>query len=575
MTQATGASHSGSGGGIRETLISITIALVMAFVFRAFVIEAFVIPTGSMAPTLLGEHMRFRSPESGRVWTVNPWHYQMGPGGQRGPALPTQQNISVTDPANGQQLPEATVRRESGDRILVLKYLRGLFDPERFDVVVFKAPHEPQQNYIKRLIGLPGEQLALVDGDVFTRTPGPGESFGPDDQAWSRPGWRIARKPERVQRAVWQKVFSSDDQPLKPTKDDRYWFVSPWKGEGAWQIQNRPSYDFDGSGPGVLRWDAKEWPINDRYAYNQIPPARNSRPDPRSKFPPSPNTTLFPVSDVRMSAGIEPRGTSPLDVAAVLLARGHEFRAEIVGTRARLTMREAPRVGEPEPGWTMLGETALASPIAPGRTTNVEFWHVDQQLELWIDGRLALSAPYEWSPADRVRWSTGRTVQELLAREAATGDDPWADAALFDGRWPEPRWEIQGGAARLHRVGLFRDLHYQPVLVDAQTLTAAHPRTTITLGKAGQTNADGSPRTDLQGRPIQDQYFVCGDNSPQSQDSRKWDSVDPWVAVEIDNTIGTVPAKLMIGRAFMVYFPSLVRDRAVPMVDFGRLRWIW
>ncbi len=42
--------------GTKETIESIVIALILAFVFRAFIVEAFVIPTGSMAPTLNGAH---------------------------------------------------------------------------------------------------------------------------------------------------------------------------------------------------------------------------------------------------------------------------------------------------------------------------------------------------------------------------------------------------------------------------------------------------------------------------------------------------------------------------------------
>ena len=41
----------------RETVESIVVAVVLAFLFRAFVAEAFVIPTGSMAPTLQGRHL--------------------------------------------------------------------------------------------------------------------------------------------------------------------------------------------------------------------------------------------------------------------------------------------------------------------------------------------------------------------------------------------------------------------------------------------------------------------------------------------------------------------------------------
>src|SRR5215510_5209458 len=46
--------------GFRDTIESIVIALIFAFVFRAFVVEAFVIPTGSMAPTLYGLHGQHR-----------------------------------------------------------------------------------------------------------------------------------------------------------------------------------------------------------------------------------------------------------------------------------------------------------------------------------------------------------------------------------------------------------------------------------------------------------------------------------------------------------------------------------
>src|SRR5688572_28888426 len=42
---------------VRETLESIVVAFILAFVFRAFIVEAFVIPTGSMAPTLYGDHL--------------------------------------------------------------------------------------------------------------------------------------------------------------------------------------------------------------------------------------------------------------------------------------------------------------------------------------------------------------------------------------------------------------------------------------------------------------------------------------------------------------------------------------
>src|SRR5262249_7068799 len=61
----------------------------------------------------------------------------------------------------------------TGDRVLVSKYIYDtLARPERFDVVVFKYPVEPQKkhvpmNYIKRLCGRPGETVALYYGDLY------------------------------------------------------------------------------------------------------------------------------------------------------------------------------------------------------------------------------------------------------------------------------------------------------------------------------------------------------------------------------------------------------------------------
>lgn len=72
------------------------------------------------------------------------------------------------------------------------------------------------------------------------------------------------------------------------------------------------------------------------------------------------------------------------------------------------------------------------------------------------------------------------------------------------------------------------------------------------------------------------QYFMCGDNSAASLDSRLWDEPSPWLAENFGSaTAGVVPEELIVGRAFFVYFPSMNRERGFPIPDFGRLRWIW
>ena len=73
-------------GGYRDTIESILIAFILAFIFRAFVVEAFVIPTGSMAPTLLGAHARFTCDDCGYAFEAN----YSSPGGSSDQNIPAE-----------------------------------------------------------------------------------------------------------------------------------------------------------------------------------------------------------------------------------------------------------------------------------------------------------------------------------------------------------------------------------------------------------------------------------------------------------------------------------------------------
>ena len=55
----------------RDTVEAIVVALILALVVRGFEAQAFVIPTGSMAPTLMGRHKELSCPQCGFVYTVN------------------------------------------------------------------------------------------------------------------------------------------------------------------------------------------------------------------------------------------------------------------------------------------------------------------------------------------------------------------------------------------------------------------------------------------------------------------------------------------------------------------------
>ena len=88
-----------------------------------------------------------------------------------------------------------------GDRILVNKYGYAFDDPERWDVVVFKFPGNGEMNYIKRLVGLPGETLQVYQGDLFSR---PLEDRG---------DFQIERKPADTVAAMLQPVYDTDFEP--------------------------------------------------------------------------------------------------------------------------------------------------------------------------------------------------------------------------------------------------------------------------------------------------------------------------------------------------------------------------
>ncbi len=535
---------------VKDTLISIVIAFTLAFVFRGFVVEAFVIPTGSMAPTLLGGHMQFRGPSTGYSWAVGPWDdqpyssTQTGPGGQA---------IVVHDPISGEEvIPPPRIPLRSGDRILVLKYLYTVMEPSRYDVVVFKNPHsDPSQNYIKRLIGLPGEEIALVDGDVFARP----ANHGPDDPGkglWEQDGWQIARKGHTQQMAVWQTVYDSAYAPpdgsgvSRPWDTDRpaEWDLAPntytCNGDQRTELffdQNKQR--FAGRAP-YSRNGYDTWAIDDRYAYDEGPAGGFQS-----------GSARFPVSDVRLHLGIEPTGDGVPHVEAWVRARGMDFRASIDGATATLDWREQAGEAGVLGKWETLASGTI-TPLSKGRVTNIEFWHSDQSLRLFVDGVLVARHDYDWSPARRVYGVTGRSLNQLLSGKTSE-INPLADARLY--RVPDVRWAFSGGPFRLYRVGIDRDLHYQAGVMPREPVPA------LATSPAAPLVLNG------------DQFFCCGDNSPQSLDGRLWGKPEPWVSYEFGPDPGVVPRDLMLGKAFFVYWPA-PHWRTVPIPDFGKMRFI-
>ncbi|MBU6413784.1 MAG: hypothetical protein KGS45_09935 [Planctomycetes bacterium] len=556
---------------MKETILSLTISFVFAFVFRGFVVEAFMIPTGSMAPTLMGAHMRFHNPETGYNWSVGPWNLQRDnqtPFAQQGT---TKQPVRVNDPMSREEIGGGTgltnVRPSAGDRIFVLKYLDKVFEPSRFDVVVFKNPLRPDQNFIKRLLGLPGEDVALVEGDVFAR---PATAGVPNEQSWTGSAWNIQRKPEIVQRAVWQLLFDSAYTPIPSTTTtiNRGSFQTPWLGSGSgWDMSRKSVYRYSSTDTTRLAWDHARLPIVDVYPYNQIPQFVSNDLY-ASLFGPKPNldnffrrgslyALVYPVSDIKIAANIKP-DTAGLKTAAVIEARGHQFRARIEGSTATIEMRKGT-----DGAWTSMA-TANAT-LEVGVATPVEFWHADQSLSLYVDGKRIAYATYDWKPDERLQNVIGidSVKAGVWQRDRLTALNQ-ASAMTRSQAW----FEFSGSALEMYHVVLARDIHYQAAIYSPQNQETGDVHT-----RAGQPALATNPFSTLT--LGSGEFFCCGDNSPASSDGRLWDVPNPWVANEFKDQPGVVDQRLMIGKAVLVYLPGIGRRGDIPMLDFGRMRWIW
>lgn len=490
------------------------ISFVMAFVFRSYVVEPFRIPTGSMAPTLLGAHMQFSSPETGYDWTVNPRDYT----NTRTP-LPVQGSrragldpVIVRDPMTGRAIRESDMPLRAGDRILVLKYLYLLREPRRYEVVVFKNPEDPKVNLIKRLVGLPGEEILIADGDVFAR---PAGSDAP---------WRITRKPDRTQEEVWSTFYTSDAAPIPGSLTA---WKSPWAGEG-WDTSGR-EYRWNSADATTLRWDPSVTPIVDLTPYNDTLPSGSSA-----------RAIHFPVGDLRVRARVRP-DTAGLAARLTITARGHEFEAVITPASAQLRVRAAG-----SESWDVLAEHAGAF-LPEGVFTALEFWHADEALQLRVDGEKVLEAEYEWSPAERYRFAAG------AGRDRVEPADPGTYAPVG------VSMAFENAPLTLAGVALDRDLYYRPQRINGRYYRATHPSYPAVL----------SP----------DQYFMLGDNSAASHDGRGWTRVNPWIGEQLGYDAGVVHRTLILGKAFMVYWPAPYYAKvppglSLPVPDAGHMRFI-
>ena len=149
-----------SGQGFRKSVVreyfeSICVAVILAFFVRTFVVQAFKIPSGSMEPNLLiGDHL-----------LVNKFVFA--------PAMTSLERAL---------LPIDPIRRG--------------------DIIVFKYPEDPSRDFIKRVIGLPGDTIEMRNKKVYVNGKALDEPYAhfiyPPDEAFRRAGYRVARRSAAI-----------------------------------------------------------------------------------------------------------------------------------------------------------------------------------------------------------------------------------------------------------------------------------------------------------------------------------------------------------------------------------------
>ncbi len=532
-------------GSIRDTVESIWVAIIVALVLRAFVLEAFVIPTGSMAPGLMGEHWDLVCPACG-------YEYAYGV-----PRMTPEQagrlNRSRPHPPAGAHCPNCRKPyhdgREflsGGDRVLVLKYLYRLVPPKPFDVVVFRNPQNNRENYIKRLIGLPGETIEIVHGDVFV---------SPTPQAPRQ----IRHKPRVAQEAMWQTVFNND---YRPNGDYRRGVRSPqWvpSGRDVWRTDaygRRFEYT-GGPGAGELAFESDPGIFGPHYGYNALEGESAVDPD------------VDVCTDLRLSVEFIP-AQAGATVALALSSFDDRFRAELSadGT-ARLLYRRQDWPGE---RWDSWGTAALGA-LEFGRGYEVALANADLSVRLVVDGSVVLEVS-EGYPKDY------QTLKERVAR-----------AEMVPVPVPQVHLSVWGGRCELRHLHLMRDVYYtnlNPTPPPTGPLGEYARKLGLKLhGRLDGWGTMGHPITLArhEDNPDLDEFFVLGDNSPQSLDSRGWTWTAPTLRLYADAEgtqplyqLGTVPRYNLIGKAFFVYWPAGFRPpglAGLPIVpNFGKMRFV-
>ncbi len=616
-TPQTATPPSGGLHALRETLESIVIAFVLAFLFRTFEAEAFVIPTGSMSPSLQGQHKdlccseceyRFRTTASTE-------------GDERAKLIANGQDPSLVDTVAGmcpmcrqtiiyhknftKDIPSYINQQDfeptstyPGDRILVNKYIYANRDPDRWDVVVFKFPGNGEMNYIKRLVGLPNETLQIYQGDIFIRSEN-------DDQN----GFQIERKPADKIRVMLQPVHDTDYDPsilynagwpLRwGSESPQGWDIEIQAGEKKVQQlyrydaktnANKESVDWlsyrhliptdndwliareftqNGRYPGTSK---QQWLDNIRPAlirdfnpYN----ARLMRNDVRKN-----GWSMMPrcrgknwVSDLALECEVEIEEATG-ELLLDLVEGGKHFicRINLEDGSVGFSADGKPYASSHSQDTATQDTDSNTYSMAINKTDlnqpgkhRLLFCNVDDQLILWVDDELVR--------LDNTLAGLQYDADSLYGNRAnnlpTTSENDLGDLAPV-------RMGARGAKLTVHNLKVMRDIYYVSVRAGSagSSTSQDYPSTSLQLVDGNYIPVPASdyqlftdpatwPRFKKRNKQTfeidTDQFFVLGDNSPESLDCRLW--VTPNAMTGAKPGGHYLDRRLLIGKAVCVFWP--------------------
>jgi hypothetical protein len=345
----------------------------------------------------------------------------------------------------------------------------------------------------------------------------------------------LVRKTPAAQASTWHPVFSQDYLPARRFGTFPEGLGTPvwlpaepengWSDHLARVVHFRPQESVAGLAELLFRGRA----CADSYGYN----GQSARED------------EVIVSDNRLHFVLEPLEDHGL-LRLQLCKRRWQIHATLNGL-GEAWLTRTPRSGTGPAEELARGRSA---PWRPHEQIEVDFCVLDGHAELRVGDQMVFGRPVPIAP------SRAGEVRREVAREAELS--------------PDVRLAAADGALAIHHLNLQRDVYYRS---DRQLNPATRQLGWGVMGHPIYLRP-------VEGREQPGDYFMLGDNSPQSKDGRLWaaSEVGPHLSMMRDNyQVGTVPGDQLIGRAFFVYWPAGIRPlgRAIPIVpNVGRMRFI-